>query len=112
MKKILLLDFAILFSGQSLADFRQWVISDITSRFLHIRKTKYVCLYTFAYKQPYKELSSFINLQKKTIMLLQGFIPKKIGSENGPFIKIGDLRTDPSQKSEILKWTIKVKIIM
>ena len=55
-------------------------------------------------------------------LLKQGFIQKKIGSENGPFTKIGDLKTspftkignlkmDPSKKSATLKWTLKLKII-
>ena len=43
---------------------------------------------------------------------MQGFIQKEIESENRPFRKIGDLKTDPSQKSETFKRTLKLKIVM
>ena len=33
----------------------------------------------------------------------QGFIQEKIGPKNEPFTKIGDLKTDSSQKSATLK---------
>ena len=36
----------------------------------------------------------------------QKFIQEKIGSKNRPLTKIDDLKTDPSQKLEILKWTL------
>ena len=35
-----------------------------------------------------------------------------MGPKTYPFTKIGDLKTDPSQKSETLKRTLKLKIIM
>ena len=38
---------------------------------------------------------------------VQGFIPEKIGSKNGSFTEIGDLKTDPSQKSDTLNLTLK-----
>ena len=53
--------------------------------------------------------------KKQNIFLLeylQGFIQKKIGSKNGTFTKISELKTDPSQKLETLKRTLKLKIIM
>ena len=46
----------------------------------------------------------------------QGFIREEIRSKDGPFTKIGNLKTDPlqnlSQKSETLKRTLKLKIVM
>ena len=42
----------------------------------------------------------------------QRFIPEKNGSKNGFFTKIGDLKTDSSQKLETLKRTLQLKIIM
>ena len=33
------------------------------------------------------------------LFISQGVIQKEIGSEKGPFTKIGALKTDPSQKS-------------
>ena len=37
------------------------------------------------------------------IFRFRGSIQEKIGSKNGPFTKISDLKTDPSQKSASLK---------
>ena len=49
----------------------------------------------------------------KTVLLkYQGFIQEITGSENGPFEKIGDFKTDPSQKSKTLKRTLKFTFIM
>ena len=42
---------------------------------------------------------------------MQGFIEEKIGSENGPFTKINDLKTDPSQKNGFLKGFTKIRDI-
>ena len=44
------------------------------------------------------------------ISYTQRFIQDKIGPENGPFTKIGDLKTDSSEKSAILKRTLLAKI--
>ena len=49
-------------------------------------------------KKPNEELES--TLQN------QGIIKEKIESENGPFTKIGDLKTDALQKSATLKLTL------
>ena len=40
---------------------------------------------------------------------VQGFIEEKIWFENGPLTEIDDLKTDPSQKSEILHMDSKIK---
>ena len=37
---------------------------------------------------------------------------EKIGSQNRPLTKNGNLKTDNSKKSETLKQTLKLKIIM
>ena len=39
----------------------------------------------------------------------QRFIQEKIGSKNGPFTKIGDLKTDPAQKLETFNTNSKIK---
>ena len=39
-------------------------------------------------------------------MHCQGLIQEKIWSESVPFTKNGDLKMDPAQKSETLKWTL------
>ena len=56
-----------------------------------------------------------INISRKSVILhihAQGFIQEKTGFRNGPYIKICDLKMDPSQKSESLKRTVKLKIVM
>ena len=54
----------------------------------------------------------FTEMFQLEISILQGFIQDKIGSKIEPFTKTGDLKTDPSQKSETLKRTLKLKITM
>ena len=57
-----------------------------------------------------KKLNACVLLYEKELSTYQGFIQEKIGSENGPFTKIGDFKTDPSQKSETLKRILNLKL--
>ena len=100
-----------------------------------------ICMFVFAqycwYTLSNYWICNFISREQNILSEFwnqkSGFIHQKIGSENrpltkiddlktdpsqiselynGPFTKIGDLETDPSQKSETLKRTLKLKIII
>ena len=64
------------------------------------------------YENPQTRCSHTVEFKINPSCNLQGFIQERIGSENGPFTKIGDLKTNPSQKQETLKRIQKLKIIM
>ena len=51
----------------------------------------------------YITLVDMITIENDVHIAHQGFTQEKTGSENGPFRKIRDLKTDTSQKSETLK---------
>ena len=48
-----------------------------------------------------------INKTEKLRKCYQGFIQEKTGSENGPFTKIGHIKTNPSRKSVTIKRTLQ-----